>query len=275
MPPQRGISALAHLLASPFMTPSSPSPASQPVLQAQGLRKSYGPRVALQSVSLALQAGEMVALLGPNGAGKSTLVQLLSGLFVPDQGSIQIQGYDMRTQAARALADLGVVFQQSALDADLSVQANLLFHTDLHGIPRGIARQRIDAGLAQHGLQAERLTPVHALSGGNRRKVELLRALLHRPAFLLMDEATVGLDPAARKALVDAVYALTREGKVAVLWATHLVEEVEQADRVIVLNKGVILFDGVPAALSERFGGISLEQAFLQLCAQTGPAAPA
>ena len=274
MPPQRGISALAHLLASPFMTPSSPSPASQPVLQAQGLRKSYGPRVALQSVNLALQAGEMVALLGPNGAGKSTLVQLLSGLFVPDQGSIQIQGYDMRTQAARALADLGVVFQQSALDADLSVQANLLFHTDLHGIPRSIARQRIDAGLAQHGLQAERLTPVHALSGGNRRKVELLRALLHQPAFLLMDEATVGLDPAARKALVDAVYALTREGKVAVLWATHLVEEVEQADRVIVLNKGVILFDGMPAALSERFGGVSLERAFLQLCAQTGPAAP-
>ena len=263
-----------HLLALPFMAPPSRSSTPKPVLQAQGLRKSYGPRVALQSVSLELQAGEMVALLGPNGAGKSTLVQLLSGLFVPDQGSIQILGHDMRSQAPRALAGLGVVFQQSALDADLSVQANLLFHTDLHGIPRSVALQRIDEGLAQHGLQTERLTAVHALSGGNRRKVELVRALLHRPAFLLMDEATVGLDPAARKALVDAVYALTRGGTVAALWATHLVDEVEQADRVIVLNKGTVLFEGTPAALSATCGGLSMERAFLQLCAQAGPAAP-
>ena len=248
-----------------------PAP-TNPVLQAQGLRKSYGPRVALQSVSLQLQAGEMVALLGPNGAGKSTLVQLLSGLFVPDQGSIQILGHDMRTQAPRALAGLGVVFQQSALDADLSVQANLLFHTDLHGIPRRVALQRIAEGLQQHGLQAERHAPVKALSGGNRRKVELVRALLHEPAFLLMDEATVGLDPASRKALVDSVYALTRSGAVAALWATHLVDEVEQADRVIVLNKGLVLFEGTPAGLSERCGGIGMERAFLQLCAQAGPA---
>ena len=249
-------------------------PNTIPVLHAQDLCKSYGPKKALEAVSLQLHAGEMVALLGPNGAGKSTLVQLLSGLFVPDQGSIHILGHDMRTQAPRALAGLGVVFQQSALDADLSVQANLLFHTDLHGLPRGVALQRMRTGLQQHGLEAERNAAVKSLSGGNRRKVELVRALLHQPAFLLMDEATVGLDPASRKALVDSVYALTREGGVAALWATHLVDEVEQADRVIVLNKGVILFDGTPAALSATCGGLSMERAFLQLCAQAGPAAP-
>lgn len=248
---------------------------TEPVLQARDVRKSYGPRVALQSVSLQLQAGEMVALLGPNGAGKSTLVQLLSGLFVPDQGSIQILGHDMRTQAPRALAGMGVVFQQSALDTDLSVQANLLFHTDLHGLPRSVALQRIAQGLQQHGLEAERNAPVRSLSGGNRRKVELVRALLHEPAFLLMDEATVGLDPSSRKALVDSVYARTRTGSVAALWATHLVDEVEQADRVIVLNKGVVLFDGTPAGLCARCGGISMERAFLQLCDPAGRSVPA
>lgn len=248
---------------------------SEPVLQANDLRKSYGPRLALQSVNLQLQAGEMVALLGPNGAGKSTLVQLLSGLFVPDQGTIRIMGHDMRNQAPSALAGLGVVFQQSALDADLSVLANLLFHTDLHGLPRSVALQRIAQGLQQHGLEAERNAPVKSLSGGNRRKVELVRALLHEPAFLLMDEATVGLDPSSRKALVDSVYALTRAGSVAALWATHLVDEVEQADRVIVLNQGVVLFDGTPAGLSARCGGISMERAFLQLCESAGRSVPA
>ena len=248
---------------------------AEPVLRARELRKSYGARVALQSVSLQLQAGEMVALLGPNGAGKSTLVQLLSGLFVPDQGAIHILGHDMQTQAPRALAGLGVVFQQSALDADLSVQANLLFHTDLHGIPRNLALQRIDQGLQQHGLHAERDAAVRSLSGGNRRKVELVRALLHQPAFLLMDEATVGLDPSSRKSLVESVYGLTRSGAVAALWATHLVDEVEQADRVIVLNKGQVLFEGTPQALSQRCGGIGLEGAFLQLCAQGPSGAPA
>ncbi|NBX05170.1 MAG: ATP-binding cassette domain-containing protein, partial [Betaproteobacteria bacterium] len=208
------------------MTTRSLPVRTEPVLLARDVRKSYGPRVALQSVSLRLQAGELVALLGPNGAGKSTLVQLLSGLFVPDQGTIHILGHDLRTQAPRALAGLGVVFQQSALD---------LFHTDLHGIARSVALQRIAQGLQQHGLEAERNAPVRSLSGGNRRKVELVRALLHQPAFLLMDEATVGLDPSSRKALVDSVYALTRSGAVAALWATHLVDEVEQADRVIVL----------------------------------------
>ena len=269
-----GADTTGRLLASVAMRFTNTSPDTITVLHAQDLCKSYGPKKALEAVSLQLHAGEMVALLGPNGAGKSTLVQLLSGLFVPDQGSIHILGHDMRTQAPRALAGLGVVFQQSALDADLSVQANLLFHTDLHGLPRGVALQRMRTGLQQHGLEAERNAAVKSLSGGNRRKVELVRALLHQPAFLLMDEATVGLDPASRKALVDSVYALTREGGVAALWATHLVDEVEQADRVIVLNKGVILFDGTPAALSATCGGLSMERAFLQLCAQAGPAAP-
>jgi len=235
-----------------------------PVLQARGLHKSYGSKPALKGLNLEIFRGQFVALLGPNGAGKSTLIQLLSGLFVPDAGDLSLLGFDLRNQAPRALAGLGVVFQQSSLDLDLSVQANLLFHTDLHGIPRKLAHQRIEQGLAQHGLQAQEI--VKYLSGGNRRKVELVRAMLHQPAFLLMDEATVGLDTASRHALLRSVYALTRSGQVAVLWTTHLVEEVADADQLIILNQGHSVFQGTPAALVEQSGGLGLESAFLRLC---------
>lgn len=239
---------------------------SLPVLVANALQKSYGSKVALKSVSMSLYAGQFVALLGPNGAGKSTLVQLLSGLFVPDKGDLSVLGFDIRTDAPKALAGLGVVFQQSSLDLDLSIRANLLFHTDLHGISRKEALQRIQSGLEQHGLQDQATVAVRALSGGNRRKVELIRALLHRPRFLLMDEATVGLDPASRHDLMRSVETLAGAGEVAVLWATHLVDEVVNADRLLVLNQGEVVFDGLPSELLARFGGLSLEQAFLKLC---------
>lgn len=236
------------------------------VLQARGLRKAYGSKVALESVDLCLQRGEFVALLGPNGAGKSTLIQILSGLFVPDQGDLWVLGHDIRRHAPRALAQLGVVFQQSSLDLDLSVRANLLFHTDLHGLARALAHERIDAGLAQHGLLAQAHQAVRSLSGGNRRKVELIRAMLHRPQFLLMDEATVGLDPASRQDLMRSVEALAAGGEVAVLWTTHLVEEVANAHRLVILNQGTIAYDGTPADLRQRNSGLSLEQAFLAQC---------
>ena len=239
---------------------------TRPVLIATALQKSYGAKVALKSVSISLYPGQFVALLGPNGAGKSTLVQLLSGLFVPDQGDLSVLGFDIRKDAPKALAGLGVVFQQSSLDLDLSIRANLLFHTDLHGIARKTALERIHAGLEQHGLQGQEGVAVRALSGGNRRKVELIRALLHQPSFLLMDEATVGLDPSSRHDLMRSVEALAQAGKVAVLWATHLVDEVTNADRVLVLNQGEIVFDGVPSELIAQSGGLSLEQAFLKLC---------
>jgi len=201
------------------------------LLSAQDLHKSYAGKPALKGVSLTLRAGEIVALLGPNGAGKSTLLQLLTGLFSPDKGRIEVLGCDMRSQASRALAGLGVVFQQSALDLDLSVQANLLFHTDLHGLARAEAKPRIAEALEKIGMTAQAHAVVRGLSGGTRRKVELVRALLHRPKVLLMDEATAGLDMESRQQLLTSVRALAREDGVAVLWATHLAEEVKVADR--------------------------------------------
>jgi ABC-2 type transport system ATP-binding protein len=214
------------------------------LLTAKDLYKSYSGKPALSGVSVELHAGEMVVLLGSNGAGKSTLLQLLTGLFSPDKGQIQVLGHDMHTHASRALAGLGVVFQQSALDLDLTVQANLLFHTDLHGMPRMLARQRIASGLGTMGMEAQAESVVRSLSGGTRRKVELVRAMLHHPEVLLMDEATVGLDPVSRQQLLTTVRGLTVSHGVAVLWATHLVEEIKVADRLILLNKGVVRFVG-------------------------------
>ena len=226
------------------------------LLQATDLHKAYNGKPALKGVSLSLQAGQLCALLGPNGAGKSTLLQVLTGLFSPDQGRIEVLGHDMHTHPARALNGLGVVFQQSALDLDLPVLSNLLFHTDLHGLPRALAQQRISEGLALMGIADEAKAVVRSLSGGTRRKVELVRALLHAPQVLLMDEATVGLDPASRQQLLDTVGELCRSRGMAVLWATHLIEEAQVADRLVLLHQGLIRFDGsIETFMSEAAAG--------------------
>ena len=234
------------------------------LLEARAVRKAYGARPALEGVDLAVHAGEFVALLGPNGAGKSTLFQLLTGLFDADAGELRVCGEDMRRTPVRALGRIGVVFQQMTLDLDLSVEANLVFHARLHGIGGAESRARLADVLARVGLAERRADRVRELSGGNRRKVELARALLHRPAVLLMDEATVGLDPASRRHLLDEVLALRAAG-VGVLWATHLVDEAEAADRVLVLHRGELLAAGPPAGLTAAAQCASLSEAFLKL----------
>ena len=234
------------------------------MLRTTGLTKRYGATVALKSLSLEIGAGEFVALLGPNGAGKSTLFQVLTGLFAADEGEVEVAGHSLRRSAQAALRDIGVVFQQVSLDLDLSIRRNLLFQADLQGVPRRLALARIEAGCARLGIDANLDRKVRELSGGNRRKVELVRASLHEPKVLLMDEATVGLDPKSRRDLLAALHADVRERGVSVLWATHWVEEAEGADRVIVLHKGAILADGTPAAVTQALGADTLEAGFIQ-----------
>jgi ABC-2 type transport system ATP-binding protein len=238
---------------------------SAPALLLDGVVKSYGAVRAVDGVSLRASPGEFIALLGPNGAGKTTLFQLLSGLFVPDAGRIEIMGHDMRRDPVPALGLLGIVFQQPTLDLELSVTGNLLFHAGLHGIPRAVAKTRIARELARLGLAERAHDKAAQLSGGNRRRVELARALLHEPRVLLMDEATVGLDPGSRSDLLRLMLSLCAERSVAVLWATHLCDEVPDADRVVVLHRGMVLADTTPARLVAKAGAATIEQAFLAM----------
>ena len=246
------------------------------MLSVAGLTKRYGDRAALQSLSLALRPGEFTALLGPNGAGKSTLFQVLTGLFAADEGEVEVAGHSLRHAAPAALRHIGVVFQQISLDLDLSVRRNLLFHADLHGLPRALARERIATDSARLGIATADLDrKARELSGGNRRKVELVRAGLHRPAVLLMDEATVGLDPKSRHDLLAALREDVRARGVCVLWATHWVEEAEPADRVLVLHQGRLLADGTPAAVTAALGGATLEQGFIARTSSSHGGGPA
>ena len=233
------------------------------MLRLHQLTQRYGNKVALKALSFELPAGAFVALLGPNGAGKSTLFQVLTGLFAADEGDVEVAGFSMRDQARQALAHIGVVFQQQSLDLDLSVARNLQFQAELQGLPRAVASTRIAAEVARMKLTDDLNKPVRQLSGGSRRKVELARALLHQPSLLLMDEATVGLDPQSRRDLLNHLQTEVKTRGVTVLWATHLVAEAEAADRVLVLHQGSLMADGTPAQVTAALGGDSLEAAFI------------
>jgi ABC-2 type transport system ATP-binding protein len=241
-----------------------------PALRIDGVVKNYGALRALDGVSLTAQAGEFIALLGPNGAGKSTLFQLLSGLFLPDQGRIEVMGHDMARDPVPALAQLGIVFQQPTLDLELTVTANLMFHAGLHGMARAAAQARIDNELGRLGLKDRAHDKAGQLSGGNRRRVELARALMHEPRMLLMDEPTVGLDPASRIDLLKLLLSMRAERRVAVLWATHLCDEVADADRVIVLHRGKVLADTTPSQLVAAAEVATIEDAFLTMTGGLG-----
>lgn len=226
---------------------------------------TYTGRPALDDVSLAIKAGEFVVLLGPNGAGKTTLFSLITRLHDRRRGEIRIGGFDVRRQAVQAHARIGAVFQQPTLDLDLSVMQNLAYHGALHGMSPRESKARALAQLERVGLADQRRTRVRRLSGGQRRRVEIARGLMHEPRLLLLDEPTVGLDIASRRDLVTHAHRLCVEAGVAVLWATHLIDEVRPGDRVAVLHHGRLLADEQSETLTARLGVETLGEAFDRL----------
>ena len=235
---------------------------TEPALEIEDVSHAYGKRRALAGVSLSVDAGRFTALLGVNGAGKTTLFNLVTRLFDTQSGQITVCGHNLRTAPRSALASLGVVFQSRALDPALSVRQNLIYQGALHGLAKREALARGEALLAQVKLADRMADKVGTLSGGQLRRVEIVRALLNEPRLLLCDEATVGLDVVSRADIVAEVHSLAAERGIGVLWATHLIDEIRPDDAVVVLHEGIVKAAGQAADIA---GDTSLDAAFRNL----------
>jgi len=238
---------------------------AEAVLELKDVVKNYGRTQALKGVSLSIAPGEIVGLLGPNGAGKSTLFQLASGLFAPDGGTVTVFGMDYRTKASEILSRLGVMFQARAIDLDMTVEANLKFHGALFGFHGKPLKERIDQAASLLEITDLLKRPVRTLSGGNQRRAEVARALLNSPDLLLMDEPSTGLDPTTRRMLVKHVLEVRARHNTSILWATHIVEEVADADRIALIVAGQIIRIGTPAELMAAAGVDNLTDAYIAL----------
>ena len=233
----------------------------QDALSIQNVSHNFGAFHALKNVSLTVPRGSFTALLGVNGAGKTTLFSLITRLYDNTSGRIEVAGHDLRREPGAALARLGVVFQSRSLDADLTVAQNLDYHAALHGITRRETRDRATEVMALVGLSDKLGVRVSALSGGQQRRAEIARALIHRPEILLLDEATVGLDVKSRAEVVALTRDLTRRG-VSALWATHIMDEIRPEDGLVILHKGQVLASG---RTDEVTKGDDLTRTFLRL----------
>jgi len=238
---------------------------AETALAVSNVSHAFGARKALDGVSFGIGAGDFTVLLGLNGAGKTTLFALVTGLYHSRDGSISVYGADLKSHYLKALARIGAVFQQSTLDLDLTVEQNMFYHAALHGIAKSVAAPRITAELERIGLADRRKDKARNLSGGQRRRVELARALIHNPALLLLDEPTVGLDIESRQFLLDHVRKLCAERGMAVLWATHLIDEADDNSRVVVLHKGKVLASGSAGEVIAGAGETTLRGAFDKL----------
>jgi ABC-2 type transport system ATP-binding protein len=241
---------------------------SATTLLIENLSFSYNSKKALDNVSFAIQPGECTLLLGPNGAGKSTLFSLITRLYDTRDGRIELCGFDIKKQTRNALAKLGVVFQQPTLDMDLTVMQNLRYHTALHGLGRKVANQRIQQELERLNMYERRFEKIRQLNGGHRRRVEIARSLLHKPSLLLLDEPTVGLDVPSRQGLVEYIHQLVTDENLAVLWASHLIDEIYPSDHAIILHRGQIKAKGSIDEILATTHTESIKDAFYKLTQQ-------
>ena len=235
---------------------------SVPALSVQNVSHSYRERCALDDVSFDVGQGAFAVLLGLNGAGKTTLFSLITRLYAAQRGSIAVLGFDVAHEPAQALSRLGVVFQARTLDLDLTVMQNLLYHASLHGIGGHEGRELATQTLARTEMRERAHDKARVLSGGQMRRIEIARALLHRPSLLLLDEPTVGLDVNARKSILGYVRELVAEENIGVLWTTHLIDEVDSADDLIILHRGRVLANGIAGDLVAQVGAANVGAAF-------------
>lgn len=231
-----------------------------PILQVKRLTKTYGEKSAVDQLDLEIHEGDFVGLLGPNGAGKTTTIKMLTGLTVPDSGEILYYGKRFRRDLKRSKRLIGMVPQQSNLDRDLTAFENLNLHAMLHGIGSVEKKERIEEALEFSGLTEYRNRQVKTFSGGMKRRLVIMRALLHEPKILYLDEPTIGLDPQIRRNLWDLVLKVNQVKRTAILLTTHYIEEADKlCRRVKIINSGSIIADDTPDSLKARIGNFVLE----------------
>ena len=227
----------------------------QDIIKIENLSKSFGDVKAVQDLSFRVKAGELFAFLGVNGAGKSTTINILCGQLSKDGGRVEIDGNDLDKNVDAIKGILGVVFQESVLDKALSVYDNLQSRAALYGITGKVFQKRLEelSQLLDFGDLLKR--PLGKLSGGQRRRIDIARALLHSPKILILDEPTTGLDPQTRKLLWNVIADLRRQENMTVFLTTHYMEEAAEADYVVILDSGKIAAEGTPLALKNAYTG--------------------
>jgi len=225
------------------------------IVAVENLTHLYGERVALSGVSFEVREREIFGVLGPNGGGKSTLFHILATMLAPAKGWARVAGFDIERQPAEVRRRIGVVFQSQSLDKKLTVEENLRAQGHLFGLRGALLTDRMDEVLARFGLEERRKDLTGTLSGGLRRRVEIAKALLHRPAVVLMDEPSTGLDPGARRELWRYIEELRDAQGITVLLTTHILDEADRCDRLLLLHPGKVVASGAPAELKSRIGG--------------------
>ncbi len=225
------------------------------MIEIENLCKSFGDVKAVQNLSFSVNEGELFAFLGINGAGKSTTISIICGQLKKDSGSVFVGGVDAETNAEKIKKDIGVVFQSSALDKSLNVKDNLENRAALYGIKGEQFKKRLAELSKLLELDGLLKRTVGKLSGGERRRIDIARALLHRPKILILDEPTTGLDPQTRKAVWSVIDGLRKSENITVFLTTHYMEEVTDADYVVILNSGKIAAQGTPSALKNEYTG--------------------
>lgn len=236
-------------------------------IEARGLNRRFGTTTVVKDVSFTVDPGQFFALLGPNGAGKTTTLHMLTTLALPTQGGASVMGYDVVKEAQEVRRNLGMVFQDPALDDRLTARENLAIHAVLYGVRRSARRASIERALDWAELAAHGDRRVRSYSGGMKRRLELARALMHEPKVLFLDEPTIGLDPQGRRNLWERISALREQG-MTVLMTTHYLPEAEACDRVGIMDDGRLVAIGSPRALMAEHGGReakNLEDVFIAL----------
>jgi ABC-2 type transport system ATP-binding protein len=225
------------------------------IVSVENLVRQYGARTALAGVSFEVREREIFGVLGPNGGGKSTLFRILATMLSPSAGTARVAGYDVERDPAEVRRRIGVVFQSQSLDKKLTVDENLRAQGYLFGLRGAALSERIEEVAGRFSLADRRHDLVETLSGGLRRRVEIAKGLLHRPSVLLMDEPTTGLDPGARRELWQYIQELRGRQAITVLVTTHILDEADAADRLLLLHEGRAVAQGTPAELKSRIGG--------------------